>query len=335
MNKQLIIILLLAISSIGASAQNVCKLKKPCNPALFIKEVSELRNAEKYDSIIAIINQKYLNDSTEIWPQYQLACFYSLKGDSIRSFDFLYKSIRLGADIDDILSDSDFEPLKNSEGWKILDDSLTQIYLSNHPNITNKKLSVRLWRLGIEDQKSRTLSSNVKNKNPFIDRKQLDKQYREETRQRADQIERLLKDKHWPTYNEIGEKASFAAMMIIQHSGNSKLTKKALPLIKVAVDSNQANAEYYAMLLDRYLVQKRRKQIYGTQIYRGCDKSGKCSDYKFEPIEDEKNVNQRRESIGLPSITAYAKSMGFEYVYHPEYEHLSWIKIRKLQKKAK
>ncbi len=335
MNKQLIISFFLLICSVGASAQNACKLKKPCNPASFIKEVSELRNATMYDSVIAIINQKYLKDSTEMWPRYQLACFYSLKGDSIRSFEFLYKSIRLGADIDDILSDTDFEPLKSTGAWKVLDDSLNQIYLSNFPKITNKEHSVRLWRLGIEDQKSRTLSSNVKNENPFIDRKQLDKQYREETRKRDDQIERLLKEKHWPTYNEIGAKASFAAMMIIQHSGNSKLAKKALPLIKIAVDSNQANAEYYAMLLDRYLVQKRKKQMYGTQVYKGCDSKGNCSDFQFEPIEDEKNVNVRRESIGLPSIETYAKSIGFEYVYHSEYEHLSWIKIRKLQKKAK
>jgi len=335
MNKQLIISFFLLICTVSATAQNACKLKKPCNPSSFIKEVSELRNAAMYDSVIAIINQKYLKDSTEIWPQYQLACFYSLKGDSIRSFECLYKSIRLGADIDDILSDSDFEPLKNSKGWKILDDSLSQIYLSNFPKISNKELSVRLWRLGIDDQKTRTLSSNFKNKSPFIDRKQLDKRFREETRQRADQIERLLKEKHWPTYNEIGAKASFAAMMIIQHSGKSKLAKKALPLIKVAVDSNQANAEYYAMLLDRYLVQKREKQIYGTQVYKGCDSNGNCSDFHFEPIEDQKNVNVRRESIGLIPIETYAKSMGFEYVYHPEYEHLSWVKIRKLQKKAK
>lgn len=88
----------------------------------------------------------------------------------------------------------------------------------------------------------------------------------------------------------------------------------------------EANGRSFAMMLDRYLMHKNKKQVYGTQLvqYRIRDKKsenyGKMSDWGFWPIEDEKNVNSRRESIRMQPIEEYAKQVGINYKYLPENE---------------
>jgi hypothetical protein len=69
------------------------------------------------------------------------------------------------------------------------------------------------------------------------------------------------------------------------------------------------------MMIDRVKVKKHEKQIYGTQLRFIKDpKTGYITDKsEFEPIEDEKNVNKRRQEVGLQPIEEYAKEMGIVY----------------------
>jgi hypothetical protein len=54
-----------------------------------------------------------------------------------------------------------------------------------------------------------------------------------------------------------------------------------------------------------------KKQIYGSQLQQN-DKGA----WEFYPIEDEPNVDKRRQAVGLPPLSEYAKQFGFEY--HPK-----------------
>ena len=87
------------------------------------------------------------------------------------------------------------------------------------------------------------------------------------------------------------------------------------------------------MFCDRYLIDKGKKQKYGTQFMRYVikDTDGKYirGNSFFLPIEDEKNVNNRRKELGLETtIEEYASKNGVIYEYYPEKEKLSFKKHR-------
>ena len=52
---------------------------------------------------------------------------------------------------------------------------------------------------------------------------------------------------------------------------------------------------------DRILVNRGKKQIYGTQKYW----DPKENKFVFFPIEDEKNVKAKRKEVGLEPLTEY------------------------------
>ncbi len=161
------------------------------NPSSFLKEVDSLRKLKQYDLIIDDLNKRINSDSVQMWHYYQMACFYSLKGDTNKPFEFLYKNMKLELCLDDILSDSDFESLHKTLQWQKLKDTICCIYLSNYPDIKDKELSIKLWLMGIEDQKYRTLGGNQKKEFPESNSKEfntLNKEYIKNSKEREEVI---------------------------------------------------------------------------------------------------------------------------------------------------
>jgi hypothetical protein len=317
-------------------AQSECKNKYYFNPTTFLQETKQLRKEQQYDEIIQIIEKK-VADSVQLWHYYQLGCMYALKGDTMRPFYYIYKYINLQEFAEDILTDSDWEVLYSTEQWHKLKDSIISLYLAKYPDITDKKLSIKLWLMGIEDQRYRTLSINNKSWSLFPDNTLSGykrKQEKENQKKNEKFIMDLLKRKLFPTYAMVGEEASNAAILVIQHSGENKLFKKALPLAEQAAKQKQINTTYYAIMVDRYLAQQGKKQLYGTQYWSMIKKDAngyytRSSDYFFVPIEDGKNINIRRKEIGLDTIEEMAERLGFTYQYNPEDDKLSFKKISK------
>jgi len=64
----------------------------------------------------------------------------------------------------------------------------------------------------------------------------------------------------------------------------------------------------YAKTVDRILTRSGIPQIYGTQS------SGGGEIKSFHPIQDARNVNQRRKEMGLCPIEQKARSWGFEFI---------------------
>jgi len=63
---------------------------------------------------------------------------------------------------------------------------------------------------------------------------------------------------------------------------------------------------------DRLLMEKGRKQIYGTQI-RGEELNGEYINFVW-PIKNQKKVNKRRKAIGFnTTIEEYSKLFDIEY----------------------
>lgn len=122
----------------------------------------------------------------------------------------------------------------------------------------------------------------------------------------------IISEHGWPSYDLVGERASNSAWLLIQHADRNPLFQaKCLPLLKAAVDKGQANPSNYAYLYDRVHVAKGEKQLYATQsstnngLFKG----------QFYAIDDESNVQNRREAMGITwsTVEEDAKEMGFEY----------------------
>lgn len=112
----------------------------------------------------------------------------------------------------------------------------------------------------------------------------------------------------WPGKKLVGEDGAHAAWLLVQHADKDRaFQKQCLPLLERAVKAKEASGADLAYLTDRVRVGENKKQVYGTQ-FRQVD--GKWQPF---PIEDEKNVDERRKEIGLSTLAEYRKTI--EEVY--------------------
>jgi hypothetical protein len=137
--------------------------------------------------------------------------------------------------------------------------------------------------------------------------------YDEETIQRkwaeADSINEIkakiiIKKYGYPGFNLVGE-TSNNFWAIVQHCDDDiPFQEHVLALMKIEVAKNNAGKEEYALLTDRVLVNKKQKQIYGTQIHID-PKTHKASPFS---LKYPKKVNALRKKMGLGTEEEYLKN---------------------------
>lgn len=120
-----------------------------------------------------------------------------------------------------------------------------------------------------------------------------------------EKIKLILRKYGWIEKSKIGEKAADAFFYTVQHA-DLELMEEWFPEFKKLAEKGEANPRQCAMMEDRLLMWKGKKQIYGTQ----------AADFREDkkmaiwPIEDVQNVNERRKNIGFEStVEEYAKVM--------------------------
>lgn len=113
-------------------------------------------------------------------------------------------------------------------------------------------------------------------------------------------LRELLHGRAWFDETELKKRDRISAFMLLQHSPDTAMQAAALPVLKKQASKlgPQAN-QMVALLEDRVLVEEGKPQIYGTQV--SID-HGSLIVY---PIADSVNVDSRRSSIGLQSLSAY------------------------------
>lgn len=112
-------------------------------------------------------------------------------------------------------------------------------------------------------------------------------------------LKETLKANGWPGADIVGRDGAEAIFLIIQHSPDYKFQEEMLPYIKQAAKRGELSLQDYALLTDRTRVHAGKMQFYGTQA---SVKDGKLV---IDPIEDERNVDERRKAIGLPAMSEY------------------------------
>lgn len=114
----------------------------------------------------------------------------------------------------------------------------------------------------------------------------------------AGRLAAIMEAHGWPGRSFVGEDASAAAWLILQHAiGNPSLQRRGLTLMSEAAATGDVSVIHVAKLEDRIRSNEGRGQRYGTQC--DWDENGLISP---RPIEDEPNVDKRRAEIGLPPL---------------------------------
>jgi hypothetical protein len=111
-------------------------------------------------------------------------------------------------------------------------------------------------------------------------------------------LESTVRHHGWPTIAAVGEDASQAAWLLVQHADHRPdLQAECLEMMK-HVPGGEIRLAHIAYLEDRVRVAEARPQLYGTQFYRLGD--------QFAPrqIEDEANLEARRAAMGLEAFEA-------------------------------
>jgi hypothetical protein len=139
-------------------------------------------------------------------------------------------------------------------------------------------------------------------RNQLIQKGELGEGYNERMEQLHNNNANLLNDIintiGYPSIDKVGEAASDAAWLIIQHSiGQPDFMKKCMELLKNTVNENTADPKNLAYLSDRIAVFEGKPQLYGTQF--DWNEKGELVPNTFDDLI---KVNQRRNSIGLNSL---------------------------------
>ena len=117
-------------------------------------------------------------------------------------------------------------------------------------------------------------------------------------------LKKVINKIDWPKSEIFGKKIENFSWVIVQHSDfDIPFQKKCLKLIQ-KLPNLKHRKQNIAYLTDRILVNKRRKQIYGTQFY--VNRKLKALP---RPIRDVKNLNRRRKEAGLKPINKYYKDI--------------------------
>lgn len=123
-------------------------------------------------------------------------------------------------------------------------------------------------------------------------------------------VEDVISKFGYPGKTLVGEETGAAAWNVIQHSAK---IDKYLGLIKKAATKKELPFKLYAMMYDRYLVEHKTAQIYGTQISMLHLKNGESGWFVY-PIKNPGKTNKLRRKAGFDqSVEENAKRLDVEY----------------------
>lgn len=117
---------------------------------------------------------------------------------------------------------------------------------------------------------------------------------------RTERLDEILDEHGWPGHELVGEDGASAAWVIAQHSDlDVEFQRRALDLMRDAVEHDDADPTELAYLEDRVALADDGRQTYGTQI--------RCVDGRAEPAElaEPDRVDELRAEVGLGPLDDY------------------------------
>ncbi len=111
-------------------------------------------------------------------------------------------------------------------------------------------------------------------------------------------VDSLIERFGYPGKSLVSDTTSDVAWHIIQHSPH---IEKHYKLIKKAARQGEIPLSLYAKMKDRKLLQRGKKQVYGTQSESFTTEDGQIH-FKISAMRFPKGVNKRRKKMGLENL---------------------------------
>lgn len=121
-------------------------------------------------------------------------------------------------------------------------------------------------------------------------------------------VTKILDTHGWLGSEAVGPTANSTLFLVIQHA-DLDIQEKYLPMMRQAVEAGKARASSLALLEDRIALRNGQPQIYGSQIGSNRE-TGK--NYVL-PMIDPDRLDERRASVGLPSMQEYLFMFSMEW----------------------
>lgn len=109
-------------------------------------------------------------------------------------------------------------------------------------------------------------------------------------------MKEIIAEQGWPTISKVGEKASHAAWLLVQHTDHDVNFQQHFLALMESEPEGEVRRSNLAFLTDRIRINKKQLQVYGTQ-FRMTE-----SGWKPYPLEDIENVNKLRAGAGLQTL---------------------------------
>lgn len=140
------------------------------------------------------------------------------------------------------------------------------------------------------------------------DRNLVDDSWDEEVdRQNTLRMKEMITKIGWPTIPKVGEEASEAAWLLVQHADHDVEFQESCLALMLALPESEASKHDIAYLTDRIRVNRKQGQIYGTQF---TQTNGK---HIVREIEAPESIDERRLSMGLGTLEEGIKEMYKKY----------------------
>lgn len=237
---------------------------------------------------------------------YNLACAYALMYKKDSAFFYLNKALKNSNSLW-ALADNDLLSLIDDLRWENIENQQLEKYQKEKKILQNSEYTKQLLRLIMKDQSldyqldmaKRYFMKNNKAPHWYYPIAQMKKEI---TEGNFVKMEQLISKNGWPTYSMVGKLAADGPLLVINHHEKEEVRIKYLPKIKEACLKGEGSCMEYAKIQDRVLVNTNKLQLYGMQFR--YNKERKLEPF---PVRDPKNVDKRREEIGLGSLKQYLK----------------------------
>lgn len=240
---------------------------------------------------------------------YTAACTFALVGSNDEAFDTLEKAIAAGfEDVDHLKQNADLTSLHTDDRWPGVVKKC-QAAFDKAKNI-NQELSAELLQMQKKEQglqaellqmqkEEQELGKEGLNR-PRIEAVQL--KISEVNTKNVARLKAIIEKYGWPGNSLVGGDGMMAAWLLIQHADEDlAFQKHCLELMTKAAEEREFPKLLVAYWLDRVLVAEGKMQVYGTQF---TIENGEMVPF---PIEDELNVDTRRQEIGLGPLEEHKK----------------------------
>jgi len=297
-----------------------------------IKTADSLYKIKKFKQAALVLSESFQKNGNLAYApdRHKLACCYALDSQPDSAFLNLFKIAKRGGDEDreKILNATALKSLHSHRDWLQLTKLITSIKEEKERKL-NRALIAKLDSIFTDDQQYRLKIEATQNTLGFKSKEMTALFNTINTHDSLNliKVRKILDTYGWLGSDVISEQGNTTLFLVIQHS-DLATQQKYLPMMRNAVKAGNAESSSLALLEDRVALEEGRNQLYGSQI--GYD--DRTKKYYVLPLSDPKHVDERRNTVGLNSLSEYVKAWKIDW--KPDSYQMELEEIKKGEKKS-